>query len=112
MENNNRLNYKMRALRLAVGLTQEELAALIGVSNCTVSLYERGLIDTEYTQAISDALHGIKEKLAARYGYWYGPYIELQAALNEITVWTELEGYVPAEVIKTAKDRTVAFQNV
>ena len=106
------LNYKMRAFRIALGLTQEEVADMVGTSNVTVSLYERGLIDSGWAQKISDALYAVKEKQANKYGYWYDAFIELQTALNEITVWTDLNGRVPVEVIKRAKELSAAFTNI
>ena len=111
MDNGIGLNYRMRAFRLALGLSQEEVGELVGVSNVTISLYERGLIDSEYSQPISDALYAVKEKLVARYGYWYDDYIELETAMTEIRVWIELEGHAPTDVIRRAKDMAVAFSN-
>ena len=108
----NRLNYRMRALRLALGLSQEEVGAIIGVSNVTVSLYERGLIDSSYCNDIAGALYDVIQVKVGRYGYWYDSYIELQTALNEIQVWIELEGHAPVDVIQRAKDKAAAFEKV
>lgn len=110
--NDNGLRYRLRALRLALGLSQEEVADIIGVSIPTMSLWERGLIDSEYGQAITDALNSIKEKQSKKFGFWYDGFVEAQTAMNEVTVWIELEGHAPTEVIKRAKDMALMFSNL
>ena len=108
----NRLNYRIRAFRQALGITQEELGALVGVSNFLISLHERGMYDVDGRQnELMQALYEVQQRKAAVYGYWYNNYVELQTALNEVQVWIELEGRAPTEVIRHAKDLAVAFSN-
>lgn len=105
--------YKNRALRMALGLNQEEVAVLIGVSIGTVSMYERDLIDGDiYDVPIMNALNEIKDRMTKKMGYWYNAYIDNKAALHEIEVYLELEGSVPKEVISHAKTCAVAFSGV
>lgn len=107
------MNYRMRALRKALGVTQEEVGAIIGVSNVIVSLYERGLIDgSGYDNVIYQALYSIRERMVKKYGYWYNSYIDLKASVIEVEIWTDFEGHVPDSVIRTAKDCAVAFSEI
>lgn len=107
----NRLNYKMKAMRLALGLTQDELGGLVGISGVVISLHERGLIDSSYATAIESKLQDVWEKKVAKYGYWYNYYLSLQSATNEIQIWLDAEGYVPDGVMNNAKACAVAFSN-
>ena len=104
--------YKMRAFRMALGLSQEEVGEMVGASNAMISLYERGLYDSCYATKIQEALHAVKKSKIEKYGYWYERYIECLTALNEVEVWSELEGHIPESVIRKAKDAAVIFSNV
>lgn len=102
--------YKMRALRKALGITQEEVGAVLGVSNVIVSLYERGLIDgSAYDASISQALNDIRAELVKRHGDWYNDYIDMRAATEEIAIRMRFDGNVPDRVIRMAKDCAVKF---
>lgn len=105
--------YKMRALRKACGITQEELADLLGMSTAFVSMYERGLVDTTgYDNDINAILHGIRERLVEKYGYWYDGYLELKTSMNLMEIWYQFEGHCPMEVIQRVKDCSAAFCNI
>lgn len=105
--------YKNRALRMALGLTQEEVAALIDVSIATVSLYERDMIDgSYYDNIISQELLSIKDRMVNRIGYWYDAYIDNKAALHEIEIYLDFDKTVPKEVIAYAKVCAVRFSEV
>lgn len=96
--------YKNRALRMALGLTQEEVAAMIGVCTATVCMYERDLLDGDtYDNQIAQALGGIRKHQNEKYGYWYDAYVDNKAAMHEIEIYLEFEKTVPTEVIKYAK---------
>ena len=110
-KNDIRLNYKMRALRLALGLTQEEVGELIGCSNVVISLYERGVTDSSFAHNIASTLYGVKQRMVDKNGYWYDCYIELQTALHEMQVWQDMQGYVPEHILKNAKTLAAAFSN-
>lgn len=112
-KNESKLCYKLRALRQALGLSQEEVADMIGMSNAFISLWERDLIDgTDYENDISQALHQVKERMVNTVGYWYSAHIDAKAALYEIDAWMELTGHVPTSVIKHAKACVVQFAEV
>lgn len=110
--NETKLCYKLRALRQALELTQEEVADMIGTSNAFVSLYERDIIDgTDYENDISQTLHKVKERKEKAVGRWYGAHIDAKAALFEIDAWMKFEGHVPANVIHLARDCTRCFSD-
>jgi transcriptional regulator with XRE-family HTH domain len=106
-------HYKMHALRLALGLTQEELGELCGVSHTYIGLYERGTVDGEYLENnVNTSLSGIRDKLIEKYGYWYDAYIELKTNLNLLDIWMEFEGRAPIEIIQKAKESAAAFVHI
>lgn len=107
----NYLNYKTRAYRLALGLTQEEVADMVGISGVSVCLYERGVTDSDYADKIMAVLDDVCDRMTEKYGYWYKSYIALSTSLNEIKVWTEFNGHVPEDIIRQAKDHAVTFSN-
>ena len=105
--------YRNRAMRMALGLKQEEVADLIGISIGMVSMYERDLVDGEaYDAPIANALNEVKARMVQKMGYWYNAYIDNKAALHEIEVHLELDGNVPAEVISHAKTCAIVFSGV
>lgn len=108
-----KIHYKMRALRLALGLTQEELGELCGVSHTLIDLYERGVInDEDYKINVNTSLSIIRDKLIEKYGYWYDTYIELKTNLNLLDIWIEFEGHAPIEIIQKAKESASAFVHI
>lgn len=105
--------YRMRALRKACGITQEELGDLLGMSNAFVSMYERGLVDTTvYDNDINAILHDIRDRLVKKYGYWYDSYLELKTSMNLMEIYIQFEGQAPVEVIQRVKDCSVGFANI
>lgn len=108
-----KFHYKMRALRLALGLTQEELSEMAGVSTACISMYERGLIGGETLENdVNTCLLIIRDKLIEKYGYWYDTYIELKTNLNLLDIWIEFEGRAPIEIIQKAKESAAAFVHI
>jgi DNA-binding XRE family transcriptional regulator len=99
----NCLNYKARAYRLALGLTQEEVANRVGISGKSVCVYERGIADSMYATQIMAVLNEEYARMAEKHGPWYKSYIPLSTALNEIKVWIDFEGYVPESIVRAAK---------
>lgn len=99
----NCLNYKARAYRLALGLTQEEVANRVGISGVSVCVYERGIVDSMYATQIMAVLDDECAQMTEKLGPWYKSYITLSTALNEIRVWTDFEGYVPESIVRAAK---------
>lgn len=108
-----KFNYKMRALRIALGISQGEMAELVDVSTSLISMYERGTIDGgSLENNINASLSAIRDRMIEKYGYWYDSYVELKTSTNLIDVWIEFEGYVPIEIIKKAKESSAAFMNI
>lgn len=108
-----KFHYKMRALRLALGLTQEELSEMVGVSTACISMYERGLIVGEALKNnVNTCLLIIRDKLIEKYGYWYDVYLELKTNTNLLDIWLESEGHAPLEIIRKTKESAGAFMNV
>jgi len=106
-------HYKMRALRLALGVSQAEIGELVGVSATHIDMYERGLkhfdmVESEVYTALSD----IRDKYIEKYGYWYDIYIELKTDINVLDIWVEFEGHAPTEIIKKAKESASAFVHI
>jgi transcriptional regulator with XRE-family HTH domain len=58
MDNDMRVNEKIRQLREKLGITQKELAQKVGVDQTTISYYEAGKrsITVDMLQKIADAL--------------------------------------------------------
>lgn len=110
--NTNELNFRIRAIRQALGLTQDEVGGLVGISGVIISLYERGLIDSKYGPSIESKLNDVWTMYTKKYGAWYNSYLSLQAATNEIQIWMEINGYVPENIVKKAKACALAFTNM
>lgn len=110
---NHKFHYKMRALRLALGVTQEELGELCGVSHTLIGLYERGVIDGEdLKNNVNTSLLSVRDKMIEKYGYWYDAYIELKTNINLLDIWIENEGHAPIEIIQKAKESASAFVHI
>lgn len=108
-----KFHYKMRALRLALCLTQEELGELCGVSHTYIGLYERGVIDCEDLENnVNTSLSCVRDKLIEKYGYWYDAYVELKTNINLLDIWIENEGHAPIEIIRKAKEAASAFVHI
>lgn len=108
-----KFHYKMRALRLALGVSQEELGELTGVSSTYISMYERGTVDGEYLEInVNTSLSRVRDKLIEKYGYWYDSYLELKTNLNLLDIWMEFEGRAPIEIIQKAKESAAAFVHI
>lgn len=108
-----KFHYKMRALRLALGLTQEELGELCGVSHTYIGLYERGVVDCEDLENnVNTSLLRIRDKQIEKYGYWYDAYVELKTNLNLLDIWIENEGRAPIEIIQKSKESAAAFVHI
>lgn len=107
---NHKFHYKMRALRLALGVSQEELGELCGVSHTLIDLYERGVINDEDNKInVNTSLSIIRDRLIEKYGYWYDAYVELKTNINLIDIWIEFEGHAPIEIVQKAKESASAF---
>lgn len=108
-----KFHYKMRALRLALGVSQEELGELTGVSSTYIGLYERGVLVGGYLENnVNTSLSGIRDKLIEKYGYWYDAYIELKTNINLLDIWMEFEGRAPIEIVQKAKESAAAFVHI
>lgn len=108
--NETKLCYKLRALRQALGLSQEEVADMIGMSIAFISMWERDIIDgMDYENDIARALHQVMERKVKAVGYWYRVHIEAKAAMYEIDAWMEFVGHVPPLVINRARECTLRF---
>lgn len=108
-----KFHYKMRALRLALGVSQEELGELAGVSHTLIGLYERGEIDGQYLEFdVNTSLSRVRDKLIEKYGYWYDTYVELKTNLNLLDIWIKFEGRAPIEIIQKAKESAAAFVHI
>lgn len=108
-----KFHYKMRALRLALGVSQEELGELCDVSHTMIGLYERGVIDGEYLEInVNTSLSRVRDKMIEKYGYWYDAYLELKTNLNLLDIWMEFEGRAPIEIIQKAKESAAAFVHI
>lgn len=108
-----KFHYKMRALRLALDVSQEELGELCDVSHATIGLYERGVIDGENLENnVNTSLLRIRDKLIEKYGYWYDVHVELKTNLNLLDIWMEFEGRAPIEIIQKAKESAAAFVHI
>ena len=108
-----KFHYKMRALRLALGVSQEELGELCGVSHTLIGLYERGIINGEdLKNNVNTSLLIVRDKLIEKYGYWYDAYVELKTNLNLLDIWIEFEGHAPIEIIQKAKESAAAFVHI
>ena len=108
-----KFNYKMRALRMALGVSQEELGDLIDVSTSLISMYERGTVNNEELEInVNTLLSRIRDKLIERYGYWYDAYVELKTNINLLDIWMEFEGRAPIEIIQKAKESAAAFVHI
>lgn len=109
-----KFHYKMCALRLALGVTQEELGELCGVSHTLIGLYEqRGVIDGECLEInVNTSLSCVRDKMIEKYGYWYDAYIELKTNLNLLDIWIKNEGHAPIEIIRKAKESAAAFVHI
>lgn len=106
-------HYKMRALRLALGVSQAEIGELIGVSTTHIDMYERGLTDDNMVEyEVYTALSGIRDGYIEKYGYWYDIYLELKTDINLLDIWVEFEGHAPTEIIKKAKESASAFVHI
>ncbi len=106
-------HYKMRALRRALDVSQEELGELIGVSSTLISMYERGIVEGKsINDEVNLSLSMVRERLVDKYGYWYDAYIELKCATNLLDTWVKLEGHAPLDVIRRAKECACAFMNI
>lgn len=107
-----RMYYRARAKRQAVGLTQDELATLVGVSNVTISLYERGYQGSTYDVDIMKTIDNVWNTLVEKYGYWYDAYLNMVTGANEVKVWADFEGHVPENIIRKAKEAATAFASI
>ena len=82
-----KFHYKMRALRLALSVSQEELGELTGVSSTCISMYERGIVDGEYLEInVNTSLSNVRDKMVEKHGYWYDAYVELKTNLNLLDI--------------------------
>ena len=112
MINTNTINYHMRAVRIALNISQEELAVMIDKSIAYISLWERGLINNEsVTNDISQALDTIKQRGISENGEWYGAYIDTLSSMIEIDVYKRLTGSVPDAVVKLSKIHCIRWSN-
>lgn len=79
-----------KAVRMALGKTQEWMANKLRVKRTTVALYEKGedckLYSEEYQTKISTALSGEIERQIGDRGAWYKDIINLKIAINTIDV--------------------------
>jgi transcriptional regulator with XRE-family HTH domain len=108
-----KFHYKMRALRLALGVTQEEIAELVGVSTVLISMFERGIVGGETLKNnVNTSLSTIRDRLIEKYGYWFDAYVELKTNINLMDIWIEFEGHAPMNVIRKAKESAAAFVHI
>lgn len=106
-------HYKMRALRLALGVSQAEIGELIGVSSTYIDMYERGLNHFDMIESeVDTALSGIRDKYIEKYGYWYDVHLELKTDINLLDIWIEFEGHAPIEIIKKVKESASAYVHI
>lgn len=79
-----------KAVRMALGKTQEWLANKLRVKRTTVALYEKGeeckLHSEEYQTKIATALSGEIERQIGDRGAWYKDIINLKIAINTIDI--------------------------
>lgn len=99
------LCYVIRAYRMAIGITQADLASSVDRSGCFISLYERGKADGSglETKMRRFLLKVAKQKKLDPEFY------EAKAALILCDIYRKLDGTVTSDVLAYAKEKCRVF---
>lgn len=111
------MNYRLRALRMALGLTQKAVAEMCSCSPTYISLYERGKInnsgrENDIYQALHLVVNNMKKEGRCIREYYldYAFYIEMRyyllhpACIGETTESIEHKVIVETRLRKAAKN--------
>ncbi len=102
------LCYVIRAYRMAIGVTQMELAYAIDRSAGFVSMYERGLADGS----------GLETKMrrflvkVAKQKKLDSDFYDAKATLILCDIYTKQKGDAPSDVLENAKEKCRKFANM
>lgn len=99
------LCYVIRAYRMAVGVTQTDLAEAVGRSAGFISFYERG---KAHGSGLETQMRRFLDKIAKRKKI-DPEFCDAKAALILCDIYRKMEGRVPSEVLKNAKEKCRKF---
>lgn len=108
-------HFKLRAMRMALGLTIKDAAKHLKYSPSLLSQYEnrRYACSDVYDAQMQDLLESCYTKLlnsrVGNKGMWYRRYIELKATLIEIQLYEEAGIKVPESIIEESRLKAVSY---